>query len=153
MRFVISFFFLKNKIKKSYSGGDHPPLNSVVLCASYRRDLIWHSQSSVNGTSASNLVTNKVCGSRKWQQLSKIVPIKKNDNKKKPAQWNPKVNHTTPLSEWPQNTCKQVTVIICLQCVWQQKQYWNLKRGTKPPRSSIMSLHIFVWTCKDGESP
>lgn len=127
-----------------------PPLNSVVLCASYRRNLTWHSQSSVNGTSASNLVTNKVFGSRKWQQLSKILPLKRMRTKKacsvkpKSKSHNPSFRVATKHSQTGDCRCPFAL------CVWQQKQYWNLKRGTKPPRikhnvTSHFCLNLQRW--------
>jgi len=135
MRFVILFFFLKTTKEKVTAGEITPPLNSVVLCASYRRNLTWHSQSSVNGTSASNLVTFSV-----WLQevaTVKILPLKKN---KSPVNETEKVNLTDTFLSCHKTLANRR---LRLQRVWQQKQYWNLKRGKKPPGSSIMSLSHF----------
>lgn len=54
---------------------------------------------------------------------------------KKPAQQNQKV---IQLSFWVATKHLQTgDCVTCLQCLWQWKQYWNLKRKKKPKQNKI----------------
>lgn len=91
-------------------------------------------------------MTNKVFVSRKWQQLSKILPLKRTTTKK-PAQWNPKVNHTTPFQSGHKplaNKCYLFAVCLATKAVL--KSY----KGDKTPKikhnvTSHFCLNLQRW--------
>lgn len=109
-----------------------------------------------------------VFGSRKWQQLSKILPWKKKQQTNKKHKTNkqketekkagsPKLQGKSDrtLSELQRNTPKQMTafptVVICLQYVWQQKHRRNLKRKENQIKHNVTFTLLFE--VKKEESP
>ena len=142
MRFVIF-------LKKSYSGRDDPTL--IVLSYVPATGATWHSQSSFNGNSASNLVTFSV-----WLQevatVKQNTSIKKKSNKKtqqpysKRAHQNCKVNQTEPshtCQKTPPNRWQLSPRCLYLSVVCRAAQVLRKPLKERQPRASIMSLSHF----------